>query len=145
MIDDMILRAYPKTRIVTLPFAGHTVLQVLNNIRKLNDFVYGVIADDQIISLDGSREDDPIWHFQKGRQMRRENPEQAQYHLERSLDLSPNRHVIGNLMAILLRLRKLDAAQALIDRVNSSDNPKMKIPPSNLERARALGLKMGGL
>jgi len=145
MVEQMVRPRYPDARTITVEFAGHTVLQMLARAGVISRILTPLIQEGRIVEFELNLEDNSIWHFHKGRHLMHDDPDQARRHFERSLDIEPSRHVIGNLLSLLLRLGDMQAAQELLDRVAESDHPDMRIPPSNLERARAAGLDLGGL
>ncbi|RDW12787.1 hypothetical protein [Paracoccus thiocyanatus] len=145
MVESMVLPRYPDARAITVEFAGHTILQMLARSGLISQILVPLFLEDRIVEFELDPKDNSIWHFRKGRHLMRDDPQRARQHLERSLDIEPSRHVIGNLLSLLLRLGDDLAAQRLVDRVRASDHPEMRIPPGNLERARAAGLDLGRL
>lgn len=140
MLDHMIRPAYPELRLVPIEFGGHEVLETLKRAGLLSHLVEAMIGRDEIIPVDFDGSTNPLWLFRRGQHFLRSDPEQARDLLERSLAIEPSRHVIGNLLSLLLKTGDKPAAQALLDQVRGSTDPKMQVPPGSLERARAAGL-----
>lgn len=138
MIDQMIRPAYPNGRYVELEFAGHTVLQSLNRSKLLKPFIIGAIERDEVIEINRDVEQDPLWHYQKGRHVSKSEPALARHHFERSLELAPSRHTAANLLVTLMRLGDRVAAQAVLDEYR--EHPDHPLPEPTLTRARAFGL-----
>lgn len=141
MIDQMIMPTYPDVRLVPVEFGGHEVLETLKRAGLLSPVIEAMIGRDEILPLEFDGYSNPLWLFRRGRHFIKSDPEQARDLLERSLSLEPSKHVIGNLLSLLIRVGDLPAAQALLDQVRGSADPKMQVPPGILERARMAGLR----
>lgn len=139
MIEKLVRPIYPDGRYVELEFAGHTVLESLKRSRLLQPFVSAVIEHDKVIPTERNVENDPLWHFQKGKHLAKSRPEQARYHFERSLEIEPSRHVAANLLGNLLALGDRSAAQDLLTRYRN--HPEHPLPAPAIARARAFGLE----
>lgn len=140
MIDQMIMPTYPDVRLVPIEFGGHEVLETLKRAGLLSPVIETMIGRDEIPPIEFDGYSNPLWLFRRGRFYLKSDPQQARDLLERSLTLEPSKHVIGNLLSLLIRVDDLPAAQALLDKVRGSADPKMQVPPGILERARAVGL-----
>ncbi len=85
-----------------------------------------------------------IWHYHRGRYLRRADPAAARMELERSLALAPAREVVADLLRVLIQLRDMPAAQALLDSVEASGDRRLTMVPSVAEVARRAGLRVPG-
>lgn len=143
MVDLMVSPAYPNARILKLPYAGHTTLVTLSAARYLTPLIDGLVFRDELIEVDLPTEDSAIWHAEKGKGAIIKHPEQAQYHLEKSLEIAPARHTVAMLLNLHIRTGKLEDAQRLIDLANMSIDPRFKLIPSAQASAIKAGLCVG--
>lgn len=142
MVNLMVRAAYPDMRAVEVEDAGHTVLETLKASGLLRDVIEAAVNHDTaiMVTMDGTA--NPLWHYWRGKRLMRSDPEGARHHLKQSFELRPSRHVIGNLLSLLLRTQDLDAAQKLLDKVAAMDDPKVFVPEGNVAAARAAGLRV---
>lgn len=143
MVDLMVSPAYPAARILKLPYAGHTTLVTLSAARCLTPLIDGLVFRNELIDVTLPTEDSAIWHAEKGKSQIIKDPVRAEYHLERSLELSPARHTVAMLLNLHIRAGNLLKAQTIIDRTNLTENPRYKLIPSAKEAALKAGLCLG--
>lgn len=144
LIDEMVRPVYPDLRTLRLPFSGHKVLVALSRARQLTPLIGALIDRDELLDVTLPTDGSPIWHFQRGRYLRRIDPPTARIELERSLALAPAREVVMELLKVLIDLRDIPAAQALIDRVQDGADPSLAVIPSVAQIARRAGLRVPG-
>lgn len=140
IVEDMVRPTYPDARYLHLDYAGHTILHYLAKAGVISQLVLSMIVDDEVLDLEFPTETSPIWLFNKGLSLRRSAPAEAVKHLERSLAIELAIHIQANLLNLLVRLKDIPSAQRLVDRALASDDPRMKIAPAILDRAKAAGV-----
>ncbi|WP_201549606.1 hypothetical protein [Psychrobacter sp. Pi2-1] len=85
-INNLILPAYPKSKLIKVPYSGHLVLQVLKDNNILKSFINGIINDNTIIDINYDTENCHIWNYEYARVLaRNENYQQAVKYAEKSI------------------------------------------------------------
>lgn len=142
VIEEMVRPAYPDLRELRLPYAGHTVLITLAHARHLKAVIGALLDRDELLDVSMPTDGFAIWHYQRGRHLRTTDLPQARAEIERSLALQPTKQAVAELLRILVALRDLPAAQALLDSAGASDSPQMKLIPSAVAFAQRAGLRV---
>lgn len=87
-IERLVLPAYKDANLVTVPFSGHLVLQVLSEHKILKPFIEGVMERNEVIDINYDFDGCSVWNYERGRVLARDgNPELAMPFLEKSLKI----------------------------------------------------------
>lgn len=114
-IKDVITPAYPGATHVTLPFAGHTVLNTMKESGVLKSFIVGYIENGNAAPPELRESDSYIWHAEKGRLALAENRTvEAIDHYEKSLELKDNAEAAGGYVKALLKTNRLEEARNFV-------------------------------
>lgn len=139
MIDGIVLPAYPEARFLRLPLSGHTVLNYLKQAGLLKTIIRDLIADDALADHTYPTEDNATWCFNRGRAIRKSDPDEAIRLLTKGFGLERSRHIYGNLMPLLLRAGRIDEARDLLTIAQA--DPPLTLPPGTQAQVDALDLR----
>lgn len=136
LVDHMVLPAYPKARLVRIPFAGHTVLMTLSELRCLKPLIKGIVERDEVIVFDPPSPRHSVWHIENARKQMPCDRDRAITHLRTSLQIKPTKQAFSMLAGALLRERRTDELCRLLDEGRASGN-RMLIPVPAVQRQLA--------
>lgn len=111
-IEQWVKPAYPNAYLMKFPFAGHTILNTMQQSGVLKHFIKSYIEEDRILDIKLDRQSSYIWHAEKGRRLFKcgHLNEAKQYYL-RSLSLQQNGEAAAGLARIFLKEKKPQLAQ----------------------------------
>jgi len=140
LIEKMVELAYPETKRVPIPYAGHTVLVTLSQAKLLKPIIHNLIVEDYLIPFDPPAEGTAVWHGEKGSHLLNKDPAAAKVELKRSLDISPSRRIFNKLIKCLIRLGELEEAQTQLDKAKASGDKNFALFPPQEQKAIKAGL-----
>lgn len=138
VVDQMVRKAYPDTRLVEVPYGGHTVLIALSQARLLKPVTMALLERDEIIDFTPPGEGTAIWHAQRGRGLVQSDPGAAIEELEKSLSIQARKQTFCILINALIRKGDLAAVQARLDA--GRGDPQLTVVPALRRQLEALGL-----
>lgn len=128
-IENWVKPAYPGAYLMRFPFAGHTVLNTMQQSGGLKDFIKSYIEENRIIEPKLSQQDSYIWHAEKGRRfLRQGHLDGAKYHYRQSLELQQNGEAAAGLARILLQEKNPREAQEVVTRHFESTGGHKSVP-----------------
>lgn len=130
MVDEMIRPAYPDLRLVTVPYGGHTVFLTLQPARILKPLIVTLIEMGEVMNFDPPGEGMAMYHAERGRALKRSDPEAAIVELEKSLAITAATQPYCNLLAILLNQGDIAGIQSRVDAAKASGQARLRIVPS---------------
>ncbi|HCH27812.1 MULTISPECIES: polysaccharide deacetylase family protein [Psychrobacter] len=131
-IENYVLPAYPKSKLIKLPFAGHTVLNTLKESGLLKNFVTTYIEKGICLPLKINEEESYIWNGEKGRYFLRHSMyEEAILHFKKSLEIKMNVEAVNGLASTYCKSENKDQAVALIEDYFDKTGSLKGISPSN--------------
>lgn len=115
-INSWVTPAYSNASLLRAPYAGHTVLNTMQESGVLKEFITSYIEEEKIISFQLRQEDSYIWQAERGRKLLSESRyEEAKEHFETSLKIRQNGDAAAGLIRVLLKKNQIDSAQSVVD------------------------------
>lgn len=142
LVDQMVMPAYPRARLVPVPFAGHTILMTLAEMRCLKPVILGVIERDEIIAFDPPHRGHSVWHIEVARQQMQTDRSKAIRHLEDSLAIKPSKQAFSMLVRALLLERRSDELRHVLSQAKASGNKLLTPVPAVMRDLLAAGVKV---
>lgn len=140
LVEHMVRPAYPDARLVRIPFAGHTVLLTLAEMRCLKPLIRGIIERDEIVAFDPPDPGHSVWHMENARKLMRQDRDRAIRHLEASLEIRPSKQAFSMLVGALLREQRTDDLRRVLDQGRASGNRQLTPVPALQRELAAAGL-----
>lgn len=114
-IEQWVKPAYPEAYLMKFPFAGHTVLNTMQQSGQLKNFIKSYIEDNKITEPKLSQQNSHIWHAEKGRRfLKQGHYKDAKYHYRQSLELQQNGEAAAGLARILLKENNPQSANEVV-------------------------------
>lgn len=136
LVTHMVQPAYPQARLVRIPFAGHTVLMTLAELRCLKPLIKGIVERDEIIAFDPPSPRHSVWHVENARKQMRADRDRAIRHLRASLAIKPTKQAFSMLASALLGESRTDELRRLLAEGSASGN-KLLVPVPAVQRQLA--------
>lgn len=115
-IQKWALPAYPNAYLIKAPYAGHLVLQAMQESGTLKDFITSYIEDQRIRPLRLKKEGSYTWHREKGHKLRSQRHlTEAKEHYRKSIEIRQTGEAVAGLARILLRESQARAASDLVE------------------------------
>ena len=140
LVSQMVLPAYPGARLVSIPFAGHTVLMTLAELRCLKPLIKGIVERDEIIAFDPPNPGHSVWHVENARKQMRADRDRAIDHLRASLAIKPTKQAFSMLASALLGESRTDELRRLLHEGSVSGNKMLTPVPAVQRQLAAAGI-----
>ncbi|CAM3187162.1 hypothetical protein SAMN04488021_12026 [Paracoccus aminovorans] len=140
LVNRMVRPAYPDVRLVRIPFAGHTVLLTLAEMRCLKPLIRGIIERDEIVPFQHPDPRHSVWHMENARKLMRTDRGLAIRHLEASLAIKPSKQAFSMLVSALLGERRTDDLRRLLDQSKAAGDKALTPVPAVQRELAAAGL-----
>src|SRR5699024_2204969 len=90
-IEKWVTPAYPDAYLMRFPYAGHTVLNTMQQSGKLKQFIKEYIEENRILDIELLQDNSYIWNAEKGRRLSKLGyATEAKSYYRRSLELQQN-------------------------------------------------------
>jgi len=115
-IEKWVTPAYPDAYLMRFPYAGHTVLNTMQQSGKLKQFIKEYIEENRILDIELLQDNSYIWNAEKGRRLSKLGyATEAKSYYRRSLELQQNGEAAAGLARIHLKEQQPEKAQKVVD------------------------------
>lgn len=128
-IKKWVLPAYPDAYLLKMPYAGHLVLQSMQEAGILKSFITTYIEEDYIPPFELKGEGTYTWHAEKGHRLRsKAYLSEAKAHYRKSIKIRQTGEAVAGLARILLREGHPEAANDVVEKYRRQTGGYKDIP-----------------